>query len=79
MAGIQDEAYQAYDEDDLDFSGADQQKLADFRRRENGLLSGEGYEGTSSGSVSWVLWILLILTVLGKIDNLYKNGKSYNI
>ena len=30
-------------------------------------------------SVSWELWILLISTVLGKIDDLRKNGKSYSI
>ena len=28
---------------------------------------------------SWELWILLISTVLGKIDDLRKNSKSYSI
>ena len=34
---------------------------------------------TDKSTDSWELWILLISTVLGKIDDLCKNGKSYSI
>ena len=34
---------------------------------------------TDGTTGSWELWILLISTVLGKIDDLRRNGKSYSI
>ena len=32
-----------------------------------------------ASNCSWELWFLLISTVLGKIDDLRRNGKSYSI
>ena len=38
-----------------------------------------GWIGIDTSYSSWELWILLISTVLGKIDDLRRNGKSYSI